>query len=126
MNEIGNAFAAALKQMLKKRGLPITAAARDLKVSRQSFHSYLQGKLPRRKTLNKAVHMWDLKLDLGRYSFTKEAFGRDQEKGKPVSTPSQPMLWEEALDRVKEEDLHVTMKRVGKVLRLNVKIEIPA
>jgi helix-turn-helix, Psq domain len=47
-NEIGDAFAAALKLMLKKRRLTICAAARDLEVSRQTFHSYLKGKLPRR------------------------------------------------------------------------------
>jgi hypothetical protein len=42
-----------------------------------------------------------------------------------VPTPTQPTLWE-ALDSVREEDLHVTMKRVGKVLRVDVRIEIPA
>ncbi len=125
MNGIGEAFAAALRQMLKKRKLTIAAAALDLGVSRQAFHSYLGGTIPRRKTLNKSVHMWDLKLDLGRHSFGKGAFGAVQTKGKQVPQPSQPTLWE-VLDSVGEEDLHVSVKRVGKVLRVDVKIEIPA
>jgi hypothetical protein len=126
MNEVGNAFATALNRMLaSKPGLTISAAAKQLEVSRQAFHSYLQGTLPRRKTLNKAVHMWDLKLDLGKYSFDKGAFGAEEKKGKSVPKTTQPTLWE-ALDSVNEEDLRVTMKRVGKVLRVHVRIEIPA
>jgi hypothetical protein len=123
MNEIGDAFAVALRRMLDGKKLTIAAAARELEVSRQTFHSYLNGALPRRKTLNTAVHMWNLKLDLGRYSFGKEAFGREQSKGK--GAPTQLLLWE-ALDAVREEDLQVSFKRVGKVLRVDVKIEIPA
>jgi hypothetical protein len=126
-NEIGNAFAKALEKMLTdKPGFTVKAAAKELKISRQSFHSYLNGTLPRRNTLHKAVHIWDLKLDLGKYSFGRGAFGVDEKKAErfPV-TPQQPTLWE-ALDAVKEKDLHVTMKRVGKVLRVDVRIEIPA
>lgn len=130
MNEIGDAFATALKRMLKERKLKereltIKTVAKELEVSRQTFHSYLQGKLPRRKRLNTAVRIWDLKLDLEGYSFGKGAFGPEQEKGKPLPKPSQTTLWE-ALDSVREKDLNVTMKRVGKVLRIHVKIEIPA
>jgi hypothetical protein len=125
MNEIGDAFAAALRRMLKEKDLTIGAAAKALEVSRQTFHSYLGGTLPRQKMLNKAVHKWDLKLDLGKDSFGKEAFGREQGKGKIALPPSQPTLWE-ALDSVREEDLQVSIKRVGKVLRVDVKIEIPA
>jgi hypothetical protein len=125
-NEVGNAFAAALKRMLEnKPGLTITAAAKELEVSRQTFHSYLNGTLPRRKTLNKAVHKWDLKLDLGRYSFGKGAFGEETKKGASVPKKIQPTLWE-VLDAVKKEDLRVTMKREGKVLRVDVRIEMPA
>lgn len=125
MNEIGDAFSVALRRMLKKEALTIGAAAKRLEVSRQTFHSYLGGTLPRRKMLNKAVHMWDLKLDLGKDSFGKGAFGPEQGKGKAAPGPSQPTLWE-ALDSVREEDLQVSIKRVGKVLRVDVKIEIPA
>ena len=122
-NDIGDAFAMALRRMLKKR--TVTAAARELGVTRQAFHAYLQGKLPRRKTLNRAIHMWDLRLDLGKYSFDKGAFGREQQREKPAKKTVQPTLWE-ALDTVRDEDVHVTMKRVGKVLRVDVRIEIPA
>jgi hypothetical protein len=125
-NEIGEAFAKALKRMFDDTGLTIGAAAKELKVSRQSLHSYLNGTLPRRKTLHKAVHLWNLKLDLGKYSFGREAFGADEsERSQSILQPDQPTLWE-ALDAVKEEDLRVTMKRVGKVLRFDVRIEIPA
>ena len=126
MNEIGDAFAAALKRMFREKpGLTISAAADQLEVSRQAFHSYLRGTLPRRKTLNRAVHMWNLKLDLGKYSFDKGAFGREESKEEPGPRETQTTFWE-ALDAVSEEDLHVTMKRVGKVLRFDVRIEIPA
>ena len=122
-NAVGDAFALALKKMLTKRKMSITAAAKELEISRQAFHSCLQGKLPRRKTLNKAMHKWNLKLDLGKHSFGKGAFG--VQTGQQVPVPTQRTLWE-VLDSVGEEDLHVTMKRVGKVLRVDVRIEIPA
>jgi hypothetical protein len=125
-NDIGNAFAQALRRMLDEHpGRTITAAARELEVSRQAFHAYLQGKLPRRRKLNRAVRLWNLKLDLGKYSFDREAFGREERRDAPVPSPKQLTLWE-ALDAVSEEDLHVTMKRVGKVIRFDVRIEIPA
>lgn len=129
-NEIGDAFAAALQRMLKERKLKepkltIDVVAKELGVTRQTFHSYLQGNLPRRKRLNKAVHRWDLKLDLGEYSFGKEAFGPEQRKGNALPKPSQLKLLE-LLDSVRKEDLRVEMKRVGKVLHVDVKIQIPA
>jgi len=125
-NDIGEAFARALKKMLaEKPGLTVSTAARELKVSRQTFHSYLNGTLPRRKTLNKAIHVWDLRLDFGKHSFGKEAFGSGERRTEPLPETIQPTLWE-ALDAVREEDLHVTLKRVGKILRVDVRIEIPA
>jgi transcriptional regulator with XRE-family HTH domain len=124
-NEIGDAFAAALKKMLKDKGLSVQSAADRLGVTRQAFYAYLDGKLPRRKRLHRAIHLWDLKLDLGKYSFGKEAFPSEGQKVEAAPKPIQRTLWE-ALDAVKEEDLHVTMKRVGKVLRVDVRIEIPA
>jgi len=122
-NEVGNAFAWALRKMLTKKNLSKTAAAKELGISRQAFHSCLLGKLPRRKTLNRAVHLWNLKLDLGKQSFDKGAFGTEVGKLSPAET--QRSLWE-ALDSIGDEDLHVTTKRVGKILRVDVRIEIPA
>jgi hypothetical protein len=126
-NEIGDAFAAALRRMLTENpARTISTAAKELEVSRQAFHAYLKGKLPRRKTLNRAMHLWNLKLDLGEQSFDKGAFGVGEgKKQEPVSNPAQLAFWE-ILDGVNEKDLHVTMKRVGKVLRFDVRIEIPA
>lgn len=109
----------------EKPKLTIIAAAKELRVSRQSLHSYLNGTLPRKKTLNRAMHTWDLKLGLGTQSLSKEAFSNEEKEAKKAIEPDQPTLWE-ALDAVNEKDLHVTMKRVGKVLRVDVKIEIPA
>jgi len=68
--------------------------------------------------------MWNLQLDLGKHSFDRGAFGRAQ-SGQPAPVPSQLTLWE-ALDSVAEDNLRVSMKRVGKVLRVDVTIEIPA
>jgi hypothetical protein len=125
MNEVGEAFAAALKQMLgENQKLTIEKAARKLGVSRQSFHAYLGGRLPRRNRLNKAMQMWNLNLDLKGHSFGKEAFASG-ETPKSASGWRQVALWE-TLDSVKQEDLHVKVKRVGKVFRVSVEIEIPA
>ena len=67
--------------------------------------------------------MWNLKLDLGEHSFDKEAFGTEGKKNEEASVkPSQGTFWE-AFDAAREEDLHVTMKKVGKVLRFEVSIE---
>jgi hypothetical protein len=125
-NDIGNAFAQALQRMFEDHpGRTITAAAAELGVSRQAFHAYLNGKLPRPKTLNRAVSLWDLKLDFGKYSFNREAFGKEESREQRVTLPKQLAFWE-AVDSVREEDLRITMKRVGKVLRFDVRIEIPA
>jgi transcriptional regulator with XRE-family HTH domain len=124
MNELGDAFAAALKRMLKLKNLTVDEAATRLGVSRQAFHAYLNGKLPRRKRLNKAMQLFELRLDLGQYSFYKEAFGRQPER-KTATEPTQLKLLE-LLDSVSEDDLQVTVKRMGKTLRVQVRIEIPA
>src|SRR5690348_4518429 len=106
-NEIGDAFAAALGRMLDDNpSRTIAAAAKQLEVSRQAFHAYLKGKLPRRKTLNRAMHLWNLKLDLREHSFDKEAFGLKNAKiEEPGSKPTQLELLA-MLDTVSEENLH--------------------
>jgi hypothetical protein len=127
-NEVGDAFGAALNRMLKANpDRTIAAAAKQLGISRQAFHAYLKGKLPRRKTLNRAMHLWNLKLDLREYSFSDEAFGPKEPKKarSQESASTQLALWQ-MLDNITENDLRVTMKRVGKVLRFDVQIEISA
>ncbi len=124
MRDVGQAWAAALQQMLRKEKTTVTAAAKRLGVTRQAFHGYLNGKLPRRKKLNKAVHLWDLKFDIGEYSFSRGAFGPAEQSSK-ISPLPQPGLWD-SLDSLQEDDLHLNVKRVGKVLRIDVRIDIPA
>lgn len=69
------------------------------------------------------MHLWNLKLDLGNQSFDEEAFG--PEVSQVDLPPIQQSLWQ-ALDPIGEDNLHVTTRRVGKVLRVDVRIEIPA
>jgi len=45
--------------------------------------------------------------------------------GRQVPVPTRPFLWD-ALDLVRKKDLFVTMKRVGKVLGVDARNEIPA
>lgn len=124
-NEVGDAFAAALRRMLKDR--TIATAAAQLGVSRQAFHAYLNGKLPRRKTLNRAMFLWNLKLGLGKNFFDKGAFGTEEAMENEASraTTAQMAFWE-TVNTIEEKDLHVTMKRVGKVLQFKVEIKVPA
>jgi hypothetical protein len=84
----------------------------------------VNGVFPRRKTLSKAVHVWDLKLDLGHHFFGRESFDREQSKGRPPE-PEQPTLWE-ALDSLTDEDVQISLKRVGKAFGVHLKIKIPA
>ena len=91
-----------------------------------TFHSYLNGVLPRRKTLSKAVHMWNLKLDLGPHSFDKDAFVQPEETDERVPSKAiQPTLWD-ALDSLTDRNVHLTLKRVGRAFSVHLKIDIPA
>ena len=125
MADIGTAFADALKRMLrekKTKGLTVEKAAKQLGVTRQRFHSCLNGELPTKKRFNRAMRIFDLRLDLKEHSFSKEAFGLEQ--------PSEPE-WKqltlfELLDSISDQDLQVTVKRTGRVFRVHVAIEIPA
>ena len=124
MSRVGDAFAQALKQMLlDKKEATIEQAAKRLGVSRQQFHAYLNGKLPRQQRLNRAMHIWELRLDLKENSFRKEAFAEGNQEG--TGEWRQLALFE-ALDSISEEDLHVNVKRTGKVFRIHVAVEIPA
>jgi transcriptional regulator with XRE-family HTH domain len=124
MSKIGNAFAQALRDMLQEnKGLTIDKAAKRLGVSRQAFHAYLNGKLPRQARLNRAIHTWNLRLDLKENSFGKEAFGTDRT---PASSEWKQLTLFEALDSISDQDLQVTVKRTGRVLKVHVAIDIPA
>ena len=124
MNKLGEAFAQALRQMLREKKEPtIDSAAKKLGVTRQAFHAYLNGKLPRQERLNKAMRIWKLKLDLKERSFTQEAFGSSRQK---ESAEWRQLTLFEALDSISEDDLQVNVKRTGRVLRIHVAVEIPA
>jgi len=124
MDRVGQAFAQALKQMLRDKKEPnIATAAKRLGVTRQQFHAYLNGKLPRQERLNKAMRVWSLKLDLKEHSFTQDAFSERKHKENPEWR--QLSLFE-ALDSISNDDLQVSVKRTGKVFRIHVAVEIPA
>jgi len=124
MSEVGDAFAQALKQMLREKKEPtIDSAAKRLGVSRQQFHAYLNGKLPRQKRLNTAMRIWELKLDLKEHSFSQDAFPKEKLR---ESAQWRQLTLFEALDSISDEDLQVNVKRTGRVFRIHVAVEIPA
>ena len=69
-----------------------------------------------------AVEMWGLQIKIGNSVFDRTSFKGEQ---KPISVAKQLTFWEK-LDSIKEEDLHIGVKRVGKTLRVSVNIGIPA
>lgn len=116
-----------LKRVLEERGLSASSAARALGVSRQAFHAYLSGKaMPRPKTLGRAMEMWDFEIRGGGKSFNSEAFlPAIADAPQPVQQQLKLDLWQK-LDGITEDNLKIGVKRVGKTLRLAVRIEIPA
>ena len=123
MSQVGEAFAKALRAMLVSKGLTVSKAAQRVHVSRQTFHAYLNGKLPRQKRLNKIISAYDLTLDLNGRSFDKSAFTKDEAKASPEW---RQLTLFEALDSISSRDLQVSIKRTGRVLRVHVAIDIPA
>ncbi len=125
MPELRHSFAAQLKRALDEHRLTVTAAAKTLNVSRQAFHAYLEGGvLPRAKVLARAVELWDIEFQVGKQKFDKSDFSPAAPL-KPLAVPIQMSLWDK-LDAIKQEDLQITVKRVGKELRVSVKVPIPA
>ena len=123
MNRVGQAFAQALRQMLKDKKEPnIASAAKRLGVTRQQFHAYLNGKLLRQERLNKAMRIWSLRLHLGEHSFPQSAFAQKKNEG----AEWRQLTLFEALDSISNDDLKVNVKRTGKVFRIHVAVEIPA
>jgi transcriptional regulator with XRE-family HTH domain len=116
-------FAAELRRVLSERKLRISDAAKDLKISRQMLYNYLNGtSTPRAKVLSRAMELWSLEIRVGQARFDRKSFDAQQ---KTTSVPKQLGLWEK-LDAIKEEDLHIAVKRVGKTLKVSVQISIPA
>jgi transcriptional regulator with XRE-family HTH domain len=124
MSTLSNAIAAEFERILKDRGLTVRAAARELRVSRQAFHNYLNGKsVPRHKTLGLAMDRWNFELKIGDITFDRSSFPKQAEK---VSSQEQlPLTWEN-LDAISQQDLKIAVVRVGSTLNIDVRIDIPA
>ncbi len=80
--------------------------------------------MPRRKALARAVELWDIEFHFGKQKFDKADFSPPAPL-KPRVVPTQMSLWDK-LDAIRQEDLQITVKRVGKELRVSVKVPIPA
>jgi transcriptional regulator with XRE-family HTH domain len=123
MSTLSAAVADEFKRILAERKLSVSAAARELRVSRQAFHNYLNGtSVPRPKTLGRAMDLWDFKLKVGDVSLDRSSFPKRDEN---VQRPEQLSLWE-ALDSIRPQDLKIAVVRVGSSLKVDVKIDIPA
>jgi transcriptional regulator with XRE-family HTH domain len=123
MKNVRSAVGDELRRAIRDRGLTVDEAAKQLGVSRQAFHSYLNGSsLMRPARLDKAVEMWDLHLKIDKTIFGKLAFQKVKAEG---FSAIQMSLWD-ALDSITQDDLKITVKRVGASLRVAVHIQIPA
>lgn len=124
MSTLSDAIGAEFRRILTERKLTVTSAARQLRISRQAFHSYLSGKsVPRHKTLGLAMERWDLKLRIGDEVFDHSSFPKQLEAPKP---PEQlPIIWG-ALDSIRQQDLKIGVRREGSVFNVEVQINIPA
>ena len=124
MSTLSEAIATEFKRILIERRLGVSAAARELRVTRQAFHNYLNGKsVPRHKTLGRAMDCWDFKLKVGDTTFDRSSFPKRDEQ---LSLPKQmPLIWE-SLDAIKQQDLKIAVSRVGSTFNIDLKIDIPA
>jgi transcriptional regulator with XRE-family HTH domain len=124
MSSVSEAIAAEFSRILTERKLSVSAAARELHVSRQAFHSYLNGtSTPRHKTLGRAMDLWNFQLRIGNEVFDRSSFPKGP---KLVQSQEQlPFVWE-ALDAIKKQNLKVGVCREGSVFKVEVKIDIPA
>ena len=82
----------------------------NLVLAAAATHSYLNGSsLMRPARLDKAVEMWDLHPKIDKTTFGKLAFQKVKAKG---FAATQMSLWD-ALDSITQDDLKITVKRVG-------------
>lgn len=125
MSTIGETIAKEFRRILGENKLTISQAARNLRVSRQAFHSYLNGSsVPRSQTLARAIDLWGFNLSVGGVTLDRNSFTTESANG-TEPPPKQLVLWE-ALDGIKQQDLKINVKRIGSTLRVEVKIDIPA
>ena len=109
MSTLSEAIAEEFKRILTERKLSVSAAARELRVTRQAFHNYLNGKsVPRHKTLGRAMDRWDFNLRIGGVTFDRNTSPRH-----PDDAPRQeqlPLIWE-TLDAIRQQDLKIGVSR---------------
>jgi predicted transcriptional regulator len=123
VSTLSDAVAIEFRRILSERNLSVSGAARELRVSRQAFHNYLNGSsLPRHKTLGRAMDIWDFKLKIGDVSLDRSSLPKQEETSPRAE---QLLLWE-TLDSIKQQDLKIAVKREGSVLKVEVNIDIPA
>lgn len=122
MTALGKAIADEFRRILGERKMTVAGAARELRVSRQAFHAYLNGKsMPRKETLARAIDLWSFGIAVGSVPLDRNSFSDPD----PEPQPRQLLLWE-ALDGIRPQDLKIEVRRVGSTLNLEVKIDIPA
>jgi transcriptional regulator with XRE-family HTH domain len=124
MSTLSAAVATELKRILSERNLSVSQAARDIRVTRQAFHNYLnETSVPRHKTLSRAMDLWDFRLKIGDTSFDRTSSPRPSENERIAE--QLPLIWE-SLDSIKQQDLKISVAREGSTLKVEVKIDIPA
>jgi hypothetical protein len=124
MNTVNRVIRAEFQRVVNDLEPSVQSAAKKLGVSRQTFHSYLNGSAtPRSKRLAKAIKLWKLEFNVANY--TPPVLPQAQQRVQQSKEPLQLELWQ-ALDSIKARDLDVTVKRVGKSLRVAVEIAIRA
>jgi hypothetical protein len=122
MSTLSEAIATEFRRILVDRQLSVSAAAREIRVTRQAFHRYLNGKsVPRHKTLGLAMDLWGFKLEIAGVPLDRASLGTDENS----QTPKQLLLWE-TLDSIKQQDLKISVRREGSTFNVDVRIEIPA
>jgi transcriptional regulator with XRE-family HTH domain len=123
MSLLGTAFASELKRAMEAKRLGVTEASKALRVSRQAFYNYLNGvSTPRAGVLARAMELWEIRITVGGTSFDHQQV---VQRRKPIVVAKQLTLWDK-LDSIKDDDLTIKVKRVGKTLRVSVDIDIPA
>ena len=125
MSSLNQAIADEFRRVLRDNKLTASAAARCLDISRQAFHSYMGGKsIPRRKVLAKAAELWGIRIVVGDASFDPSTFDNQPDRPRPAEQ-LELNLWKK-LDAISERDLHISLRREGKTLKVAVSIDIPA
>lgn len=104
------------------RKLTVTAAARELGVSRQSMHKYLNGAVtPRADIVRKACSSWGMTMNVYGLVLSASDFGTP---GGPRTVGPIQMSFSDMLRSLRDRNLEIKIVRaVGGSLELNVKIK---